>query len=138
MGAGACWKALLHLRWGLDLVELLELCQGLIFLFRDLGCWDTSLVVSSVCLTLGMDPGLGWDLPHPVHPPLKPIINLLLEVQEGAGSDLPVGEGRGALHESPGSKFSWIRLSRALDLCWMSFGCPWLTLDAALRGKQSL
>lgn len=48
-------------------MDLLELCQGLMFLFRGLGCRDTSLTVPAVWLTLGMDPGMGWDLPHPVH-----------------------------------------------------------------------
>lgn len=91
-GVGACWKCVFTLlRWGLDLVEL---CQWLMFLPRGLGCRDMSLVVLPVWLTLGMDPGLGWDLPHPLHSHLKPIINLLLEVQEGAGSDLPMGRER--------------------------------------------
>lgn len=94
-GAGTCWEGLFTLlRWGLDLLDLLELCQRLMFLFRGLGCRDVSLVVPPVWLTLGRDLGLGWDLPHPVHTPLKPIINLLLKVQEGAGCDLPVGRER--------------------------------------------
>lgn len=53
------------LRWGLDLVDHLEPCQGLMFLCGGLGWWDTSLVVPPVLLTLEMDPGLGWDLPPP-------------------------------------------------------------------------
>lgn len=51
------------LRWGLDLVDHLELLQGLVFLFRGLGCQDVSLVIPPVLLSPGMDPGLGWDLP---------------------------------------------------------------------------
>lgn len=91
------------------------------FLFRGLGCQDVSPVVPPVWLSLEMDPGLGWDLPPccPARISVKDIISLLLGVQDGAGSDLPVGreeEGRGAHRESPGSKFGWIQLSRAPQL----------------------
>jgi len=97
------------------------------FLFRELGCPAVSLVVPPVRLSLGMDPGLGWDLPRccPAHTSVKHITDVLPDVEEEAGSDLPVGreDGRGAHPESPGSKFAWVQPSRAPQLL------PGLVLD---------
>lgn len=81
-------------------MDLLELCQGLMFLCRGLGCHDVSLLVPPARLSPGMDPGLGWDLPQrcPACISVEHVMNLLLDAQDGAGSDPPMG--RDSMHPS--------------------------------------
>lgn len=71
-------KSVVLLRWGLDLVDHLELCQGLMFLFRGLGCRRVSLLVPPAWLGTEVNTGQGWDLAglRLDHPPtaLLPIL----------------------------------------------------------------
>lgn len=86
-------RSLVLLGGGLDLMDILELCQGLMLLCRGLGCHRVSLLVPPVHLSLTMDPGLGRNLPLCclARISVKHIVNLLLDAQDGAGSDPPVG-----------------------------------------------